>query len=316
MRKRKTEFRLLCRDTQGLSELEKMGGKIYKIDSINKHDLKNIMRNVFYTLVVPEHTDDFLNETKMVITEAKQAGVDYLAMYSISGIDAFSKLGEKGAKYPLLHGYQCLEQCVEDTFGQDKSCLFRTVLFHQLFYYFGPMIDDHKQIALPVQQKDKWGTICLQDTVDAVYKLSLDDSDRDTEATNAKKKNKFVFEFTARDNITGDTLAKDASEGLDTKISFKDISEEDYSHYLRDLRNDNRFKERPDSFRDDISYYMFPLGRYLNDHTIAFMVEHWRYIDRIGPVPITKDLGHAIKGQEDTIRDFFSRNKEQFRHIR
>lgn len=79
----KTEFRLLCRERQGLEDLELLGAKIIEVaDYTNKDKMKEFMDSVGYVMFLPENSSQTVKEGETVIECAKEQGVDYVTMLS------------------------------------------------------------------------------------------------------------------------------------------------------------------------------------------------------------------------------------------
>lgn len=78
-----TEFRLLCHERQGLQELEKLGGKIFERKNFDdKKEMRAIMKNTFYVILIPEYSSARLQEGETIIHAAKSEGVGYMTMLS------------------------------------------------------------------------------------------------------------------------------------------------------------------------------------------------------------------------------------------
>lgn len=79
----KTEFRLLCRERQGLEDLELLGAKIMEVaDYTNKDKMKEFMNGVGYVMFLPENSNQTIKEGETVVECAKEQGVDYVTMLS------------------------------------------------------------------------------------------------------------------------------------------------------------------------------------------------------------------------------------------
>ncbi|KAI8386948.1 hypothetical protein BD560DRAFT_321178, partial [Blakeslea trispora] len=221
--------------------------------------------------------------------------------------------------------------------------IFRTPLWHQIFYYFGPMIDDKQAIMLPVGKDREWQTIDLEDLVNAVYRLSNSKDESGSHAcfgqflySNLRKENQTIFELTMPDNFTSSELARSAGQGLQRdNLRFEHAKAHDIIQYLERIHHDNRFKERPtaapfsssssspspspshspsDTTTDQPS--TFPLGRYLHKGVIKSLVEWWQLVDEGYTIKPTSQLEHAIGKKPRSIQTFFEANRDQFRRLR
>lgn len=236
-----------------------------------------------------------------------------------------------------LHDYRHLEKCVSQHFNHNSYCVMRSAMWHQFYYYYGPMIEDKNRIQLPVHEKAKFGSIDLTDLVDAVYNLSAfpeqDSDDRHVAnlaqlyTAHLRKKNKTLFEFTPRHNITPRDLVQSAADGLERKnMTYEKVGPETLYDYLRRIHNDNRFRQRPIQRATDIVEhqlrlkedrpYTFPLGRYLNDCVIEGILEYWEMADAGKEERSTDDLEKAIGRHPTTVDQFFKNNRDQFDRLR
>ncbi|KAI9478019.1 MAG: hypothetical protein EXX96DRAFT_484746, partial [Benjaminiella poitrasii] len=229
-----------------------------------------------------------------------------------------------------LKQYYELETKLSQCFDKNHYCVFRSTLWHQFFYTFGPMIEDENKIQLPVRKDSKWGTINLADLVDAVFNLSVPPKDN-TNLSRAiieelKKKNKTMFEFTPdHDTITAKELVKAASKGLEVTgdLQYEQVKPKDMMAYLQRIHNDNRFRHRPTSSVSgqarpghEERHYTFPLGKYFNDNVIKALVEYWEFADK-GYTDMTHDdLRNALDKSPESIEKFFEHNQNQFKRLR
>lgn len=199
-------------------------------------------------------------------------------LYSV-GIDQLDKHKDNDTnhhKFKNLGEFHQLEKTVQQFFDKDSYCIFRSTVWNQFFYYFGPMIEDENKIKLPVKKSTKFGSIDLADLVDAVYNLSHNPesfsnhiSSAATGAatqkqeqfnnlgqlyvSNLKKKNQTVFEFTPRHNFTAEQLVEYASKGLEREdMTYEKVDSAKLYGYLSHIHNDNRFRARPIQHANDI----------------------------------------------------------------
>ena len=79
-----TDFRLLCHERQGLEELELLGGKIFEFKHYERNPhMQEIINGAGYVMLIPENSDQRIEEGKAIIQCAKEQGVEYLAMFSM-----------------------------------------------------------------------------------------------------------------------------------------------------------------------------------------------------------------------------------------
>lgn len=236
--------------------------------------------------------------------------------------------------------YRHLEKFVAKHFNNKSHCIMRSSMWHQFFYYYGPLIEDENKIELPMRETTEFGLIDLTDLVDAAYNISsFSDTANDLPLqiynnlaqlciANLRKKNKTLFEFTPRHNTTPEQLIQAASGGLEREnMTYEKTSPENMYDYLHRIHNDNRFRQRPihqratDIVEDQLKLkedrpYTFPLGRYLNDCVIEVIVEYWKLANSGKEQHETDDLERAIGRYPTTVNQFFKHNRDQFNRLR
>jgi hypothetical protein len=201
------------------------------------------------------------------------------------------------------------------------------------------MMEDQNKIKLTTSEKRKWNTIDLADLVDATYNLSTEDYDDvkkfefrnlvDKYVSNLKKKNKILFEFSARHNITAEYLLEAARGGLGCKeMTYEKVDSNELQNYLYSIHHDNRFRHRPHQDTKDLSDhltntalggdrpYTFPLGQFLNEQVIKMLIEFWELVEAGHADKITEHLAKALGRDPITIKDFFKDNKDQFKRLK
>lgn len=179
----------------------------------------------------------------------------------------------------------------------------RLPLFHQFFFYMGPLMEDENKICLPVSEHIQWCVIDMEDALDAIVQLS---------SIVKGKKNKTLFNFTpSQHNYDVKDLVSAANKALDRDMTFEKMNRSSMRDYLKDLCNDNRFRERPSE-----GHGMFPLGRYLNETNINTILDYWELPEAKHTDVISQDLEDAIGHNPTSLKDFFHRNREQFKRLR
>ena len=266
----------------------------------------------------------------------KNKTIKYLVHFS-TGLDQMGHSTENHNKMKNLKQFLQLEQVVSDTFDKDSYCIFRSSMWNQFFYYFGPLIEDENEIRLTVPDDCEFSLIDMADLLDAVYNLSKGEHD-DASAyhnlselyiANLKKKNQTLFEVTATKNITPKGITKAVSQALGYHdMTYKKIDEKEMHAFLRKIRQDNRFRLRPDQKASDITSakddedlgrdrpYTFPLGRYLNDNLIDTLVEQWELIGSGKVDKLTNHLEKSLHRDLQSFQDFLRTNRDQFKHLR
>lgn len=203
------------------------------------------------------------------------------------------------------------------------------------------MIEDENKICLPIGKQREWGSVDLADFLDGVYNISSEDYDEKNQQSFhnlaekyvfvLRKKNKRLFQFTASHKVTALKVVKAASHGLEKPdMTYEKIETDKLFKYLKSLKDDNRFRERPIQQVIDSSFmnidsdedlardrpYTFPLGKYLNDDFIQTLIELWELLDSGKVDIITDQLEKALHRKPLKIEDFFKRNRDQFRRLR
>lgn len=204
---------------------------------------------------------------------------------------------------------------------RENHCVVRSAMFNQMFYYLAPMVEDRNQLCLPVNKDRRWGSVNIRDVADAVWRLS-----RQKESSRigpfGKKR---LYEFTPQRNRNGPEIAQSMSEGLgmERKVEYRQIPKEEIMKYLEGIREDERFRRRPESSnRDnqDSSHHdrphNFPLGRFLNEHMIYLMCEYWLLADRGEMDKVSRDMQEALGREPQDLRQYFESNRDQFRRLR
>lgn len=230
------------------------------------------------------------------------------------GIDKLKEKVTSANKFENLNQYLELEKKVADNFNNDSYCIIQAPIFHQFFYYFGPMIDDYLQIALTVDKLSEWCSIDLGDLASAVFKLSSLDSSQ-----NRPKKNQTLFRFTGRHTVTAEQMVGYASKGLEREnMTYKKIDSGEMYDYLYRIHGDNRFRERPNHslIEGEDRSHLFPLGEYLNKNCIDTLIEYWRLIDSEGTDKTSDHLDKALEDKSLSLKRFFKDNKGQFQRLR
>lgn len=276
-----------------------------------------------------QRTNSYLYPFKLYLTPLVSTGVNQLESSNFGG------------QLKNLKEFFSLEIQVAENFGRDNYCIVQSAIWDQFFYFLGPKIEDDNKICLPIEKDREWGSVDLADFLDGVYNISSEDYDKKNEqsfhnlaeqyVSVLRKKNKRLFQFTASHKVTASKVVKAASHGLHKPdMTYEKIKADKLINYLRNLQDDNRFRERPIQQVIDSSFmnidsdedlardrpYTFPLGKYLNDDFIQTLIELWELIDSSKAVIITDELEKALHRKPLNIEDFFKRNRDQFRRLR
>lgn len=219
--------------------------------------------------------------------------------------------------------------------GKEKSSIVRIALPTQFFYFLAPTLVERNVLRLPIKKDKKWSTVDLNDTVDAIVKLSNQNQQGSPQGLASALGNLFVgghlnkqvYQFTPRKWITVEEMTGEIGEGLQQdSIKYKEVSNQDFTQFLQELRDDNRFKERPDeNMPNDPTPaggdghdrpFTFPLGRYLNDPYIQTMIEVVDLVNQGHYEDTTDDLKQILGREPQDIKSFFKNNRRQFKDLR
>lgn len=215
-----------------------------------------------------------------------------------------------------------LEQKVKEQF-RENHCVVRTPMFNQVFYYLWPEIENKNALALPVKEDCRWGAVNVRDVVEAVWKLAKEHQKDRGAFCGLLGSKKQLYEFTPQRNRNGKEIAREISEGMERKVEYRQIERHQLEQYLRGIRDDRRFRERPEeenrSNRGSVERdrpYSFPLGRFLNDQCINLFLEFWEMANRNQVDKVSNDLEEILGRKPIELRKYFESNRDQFRRLR
>ncbi|ORZ18097.1 hypothetical protein BCR42DRAFT_490737 [Absidia repens] len=327
-------FRLLCRNKEGLDQLAHLGGDIRQVDYNREDQLREELKNAKVVIFVPEHDNQRVQQGENIIKAAKNENVNHLCMISILGVDKTSN----DHQFYHLDQYRQLEQKVQEIMGgQEKSSIVRVGMLSQMFYCMAPSIEGHGTLRLPIKKDKKWSTVDLNEVVEAITKLAHENRQGNqgfAETLNnlvsgSGHQQKQLYQFTAHRNVSMEEMVQQISQGLGRKdIKYEQADREDIKRMLHELREDKRFKERPRPSQNDNngggtgsngrqdSPSTFPLGRYLTDAFIDTILEFWELVNQGRMDIVTDDLKQILGRNPSDITSFFKNNRDQFRDLR
>lgn len=224
----------------------------------------------------------------------------------------------------MLREYHQIEEHVQREF-QNKSCIVRYPIFDQFYYYLTPMVEDRNKMMLPVERNRKWSSVNIRDVVDAVYRLSREHGKRNNQEF-GRLGEKHRWEFTPSQARSGEEIARGMSRALDKEqVQYEKISEQELRQYLEGIRQDKRFKHRPqqehrpndpnEQSRKD-QPEDFPLGDYLHKEVIQLIMEFWEMANRGDADKTTRDLEEALGRKPQDLHEYFQNNRDQFQRLR
>ncbi|SAM09042.1 hypothetical protein [Absidia glauca] len=328
-------IRLLCRNKEGLDPLTQLGGEVYQVDYNAEDQVREALKSIHAVILVPEHDYQRVKYGETIIRVAKEEDVNHLCMISIVGVGKIDQSG--GQEYKHLKQYNQLEQIVKETMGsKEKHSIVRLTLPTQFFYFLAPTLEERNVLRLPVKKDRKWSTVDLYDSVDAIVKLSNETRQGSPQGLTSALGNLFVgghlnkqvYQFTPRKWITVKELTEEIGEGLQRdSIKYEEVDTQEFKKILQELRDDHRFKERPNKNmpndptppaggnRQDRPF-TFPLGRYLNDPYIETLIEVMDLVNQGQHEHATDDLKQILGREPQDIKSFFKNNRRQFQDLR
>ncbi|KAI9364307.1 hypothetical protein BD770DRAFT_314526 [Pilaira anomala] len=320
------KIRILCRDTHGLElkRLEEMGAELCKVNYKEEKELREALKNVRNVILIPENSSDRLKEAECLMKVAKHQEIEHLALMSIVGVDRIQKSEDVNSnEFRNLKEYHQIEKMVKECFGGNKHCIIRHQIFNQLYYFMAPQLENDNQFFLPVKKDSKWGSVNMIDVVEACYRLAK--KAKEQQRSNTPDADPFyhknVYEFTMERSMTSEQMAREIGEGLGREqVEFKQISEQDFKKYLEQMKQDKRFKERPDMKGDPKQgrdgWWSIPIGKFLNEQNIETMLEFWRMACKGQQDIHSDDLHKVLERQPHNLKQYFKTNRDQFKHFK
>ncbi|KAI9030935.1 hypothetical protein CLU79DRAFT_362573 [Phycomyces nitens] len=306
----KHNIRLLCHKKDGLEELERMGGEVIEVDYTNEMELRLAMIGTRYLMLNPEFSDNRLVGSTALLNVAKDEGVEYVTMSSFIGVDKLAWENDQEEFGNMLE-YQKLEAMVKQMFGDENHCVVRLPFFSQSLYYFSPMIEKESMIKLAVDAKNKLAVVSLVDIVRGMHCLWTEDQNRRFN----QRGNRTLFEFTSAYNQDGEDVSIIFSEALGRTIDYTQISVNEMGAYLREIRRNENFQERPFEKKSEAGF-VFPIAGYLVDDYIRCLGEQLGLAGRGFGDILTDDLSNALQRKPQELDEFVQNNCDQFRRLR
>ncbi|KAI7887391.1 hypothetical protein K492DRAFT_121308 [Lichtheimia hyalospora FSU 10163] len=303
-------MRGLCRDRQGLEELEKQGVDIMQVDYQDENKMKQAVQESRCVFMIPEHSSNRVKEAEMLMRVAKQAKVEHMAMLSWVGMDAVQHDRER---WRHLNQYHQIEEKLKQQFGEHNCCIIRSTMFNQFFYYVTPMVEDRNALCLPVKQDQRWGTVDLRDVVEAICKLV-----RHNIQVGRGQGQKQLYRFTPTHLMNGQEMARGMAEAVERspdELKYHQIKQEEMWQHLKRIRDDERFRERQPGGGTETRYTV-PIGRYLNDHCIELLLEFMELASRGKAEIKSHDLKEILGREPQPLHEYFKKNRDQFKRFR
>ncbi|KAG0737505.1 hypothetical protein G6F57_002190 [Rhizopus arrhizus] len=320
------KLRVLCRNRHGygFNLLEKMGADVMEVDYKDEEKLRQALKDARTVALIPEKSHDSLKEAEHMIKVSHYHKVEFFCMHSFVGVDRIEeRQADEQHKYHNIMKLHKIEKMVKEHF-HENHCIVRHSRFNQYFYFMAPQIEGENMLALPVRENAKWGCIDINDVTNAIYKLaSMEHDGRGKKSSKMKK----LYEFTPMHTMTSKEIAREIGVGLGREgLHFKEISEHQMKEYLRRMRDDKRFKERPvhheQNWREEIEKlerdgpWSFPLGKYLHDHAVEMMMEGWHLANADKQDICTNDLKEILNAEPRSVKEYFKKNRDNFKEFK
>lgn len=234
------------------------------------------------------------------------------------GVDKVESRLRNGSDFKRMRQVYELEKLLTREFPGTRHCILRHATYSQIFYTYMPMLQEYSKLCLPISEQEEWGAIDMCDMVDAIFNVA-----RKARYQMASRQSffaaKLLYLFTPERNWRGPQVARMFGENLDMgrEIEYLRNSQDAMRQYLQRIRDDRRFRDRPQQVPGGADRpYTFPLGRYLNDDTIEFVLETYEMANQGMTNVITKDLLEELDRQPQDLRHFFRNNRDQFQRLR
>ncbi|KAI9490974.1 hypothetical protein BDB00DRAFT_930822 [Zychaea mexicana] len=350
--KHNIKLRLFCRSREELQELEKMGGESIETNYMDHHEIEKGLKDVSYLMFIPEYSSDRFQQGYNVLNAAKKQQVDYVAMFSILGVDHATKYGD----YPNLNTYYRLEQIMCNEFNSEHYTVFRLPMFYSAFYGLMPMVQRENKLRMTIKKGVRFAMIDLGDCIEAIYNLSFekgedDDEEQQEQQEQQQDDNRFFLWrilFPARQNHHHRQQQQQQQQEqqqqnpvmLKKNITLFEFTpsdrcltgEEMAQHMAQGLDREHLEYEEIspddmrgylDSIRQDERFrrghreneHLFPVGSFIREKVIETLLECSRLASQGLTDKVTQDLEHALHHQPMTLLDFFRKNRENFRHL-
>ncbi|KAG1056045.1 hypothetical protein G6F43_002023 [Rhizopus delemar] len=311
---------VFCRNCSGydLSILQEMGAIVIEVNYEDEEMLCKALKNAYVVSIIPEHSHNTLKEAECMIKACKRQNVEFLCMHSIVGVDRISKQGSSNEQQEYRHLKQIykIEEKVRETYPE-KHGIIRHSIFNQFLYFMAPQIENENVVALPAKENANWGSVDVNDVLNAICMLAKEHEKR-TDSTSLHKK---LYQFTPSRIMTSKENVHEIAKGLErAEIKYVEISESEMKKYLHRMKDDSRFKEHQGHHEggswDHDGRWSIPIGKYLNDCAIEMIIEIWSMINAGKQDLRTNDLKMVLNTEPRTLKEYFKKNRSQFHQFK
>lgn len=195
----------------------------------------------------------------------------------------------------------------------------RVPMVHQLFYFWSRMVTQDKCVGMPISPDTEFTVIDIQDVCDAMVTMLLSPRKQDVDVEEdlfdiPDAAVKRIYDLTGTCPYTGGAVAYRLNEALGGEageITFQELDEESFRHYLESLGQQHPPAQDPhgrrDPFRPDPRRVLVPA-------TIDLMMDCFRVARETRQMGIVKDDARNLIGrQPKDLSQFFIDNQDQFR---
>ncbi|KAI7851809.1 hypothetical protein BDC45DRAFT_515098 [Circinella umbellata] len=306
------QIRCLCRNKEKLDDIERLGGELMQVNYQDQNQLRQAMKEVRCVFLLPEHSFQRVQEAENVIKAAKHQSVEHMAMKSWIGVEHVKQ--QDSQQFKNLHEYLKIEELVKQEFSGSKHCITRIPLLNQLFYLMTPMAEKEQALCMPIKQESKWGSIDLRDMIDGMFNLI-----REQVGKQSFVSQKQLYRLTPSQNWKGEQIARGMAIALDKspeQFKYKHISNQEWQHYMRERKDDQRFKDRPHGEQGTEKPYTMPISMYFHNEIIQELMEWCELASQDRVDVTTKDLKEILQREPRNVEEYFKSNRDQFRRFR
>jgi len=260
------------RNNKFMKDLQEMGADVCQYDLHDTEKLKQMFQGTDCAVLIPPLHQSDVGITRNMIEAAKKANVQAVGFLSVLGCDK--------ANTKRLRQLHQLEEQVQNI-NAKCVCIWRKGFLMDVF--FGMTQEFHKgKLPLPTKDK-KCAPISIDDVCQGIAKQLVEIA-KGEHGERAK-----VWELTGTKAVDAREIAKMASQGLQSKIEYHEVS--------------------PDQIRDILRH-----GQHFTPDLAETYVEIFELISNGHMNKVTDDLKKLLGGKEPTsVEKFFEQNQNEFR---
>jgi len=214
------EFRVTAENPKSMDELKKKGAKEFQIDYSRPETCLKAFTNADWVVVVPEmrgDREDMKKRMHFLFDCASQARVGGVIMISSVGVDS---------KYHNLEIFCELEKYLCNKCSGMQCVALRGAMMYRDLLFFSTMVQQNKQLCLPIAPNNRFAPVHLFDIGDATICVFQ-----------GKAKEK-VYTLTGPVALSGNDIASELSSFVGTNIPFKEMTISDFEKMMKDAPKD------------------------------------------------------------------------------